>query len=51
MKLHVNMCIKLEKHKDSKKKINKNATIPKDIEKNILKKYFSFDILGFIRTF
>ncbi len=49
MKLHVNMCMKLERHKDSKNNLM-HTNIPKDIEKN-KEICFSFDILRFIRTF
>jgi len=49
MKLHVNMCMKLERHKDSFF-FFKETKIPKNIEKN-KKICFSFDILRFIKTF
>ncbi len=49
MKLHVNMCMKLKKHKNLNF-FGKDTKIPKDIEKNKDICFF-FDTLGSKRTF
>jgi general stress protein 26 len=52
MKLHVNMCIKLERHEENNNNNNnwKDTKILKDIEKN-KEICVSFNILGSIKTF
>jgi len=50
MKLHVNMCMELERHKNLNFLEKDTKKIPKDIEKNKDICFF-FDTLGSKRTF
>jgi hypothetical protein len=53
MKLHVNMCMKLERHKDSKKYLEGHTDSKRHYNNNYYNKeiWLSFNILRSIRTF